>query len=72
MEQRIERCERYGKAVKEGENLLSFIPARGCSNFVYAEVKTGMSPSRQGRVVSLLTWLEAEVWQAYHKVLTLK
>lgn len=61
-----------GTKVKKVVNFLSFIPARGCSNFVYAEVKTGMSPSRQGHVVSLLTWLEAEVWQAYHKVLTLK
>ena len=72
MKQRIEGCERYAKTVKEGENFLSFTSARGCSNFVYAEVKTGMSPRRQGHVVSLLTWLEAEVWQAYHKVLTLK
>lgn len=71
MKQRIERCERYGKAVKEDENLLSFIPARGCSNFVYAEVKTSMSPSRQGHVVPLQPWLEAEVWQASFRVITI-
>lgn len=71
MKQRIEGCERYGKTVKEGENFLSFTSARGCSNFVYAEVKTGMSPSRQGHVVSLQPWLEAEVWQASFRVITI-
>ena len=72
MEQRIERCERYGKAVKEGENFLSFTSAEPCSNFVLREAKTTLSPSRQGHVLPLLPWMGADVWQAYHKVLTLK
>ena len=35
------------------ENFLSFIPNRGCSNFVLREAETTLSPSRQGRVVPL-------------------
>lgn len=43
------------------ENLLSFTLARCSSNFVYAEVKTGMSPSRQGHVVPLRMRLGKEL-----------
>ena len=41
------------------------------SNFVYAEAETGLSLKRQGRVVPLLAWLEADEWQTYHRVLTI-
>ena len=43
------------------ENFLSFTLARCSSNFVYAEVKTGMSLSRQGRVVPLRMRLGKEL-----------
>ena len=45
----------------KGVNFLSFTLARCSSNFVYAEVKTGMSPSRQGRVVPLRMRLGKEL-----------
>lgn len=41
------------KRCGKGENFLSFIPDRGCSNFVYANGLKTLSPGRQGRVVPL-------------------
>ena len=49
MEKNKDIQRRCGK----GENFLSFIPDRGCSNFVYANGRKTLSPSRQGRVVPL-------------------
>ena len=43
------------------ENFLSFIPNRGCSNFVLREAETTLSPSRQGRVVPLRMRLGKEL-----------
>ena len=44
MEQRIERCERYGKAVKEGENFLSFYYRGRGSNFTYGNLQMDLVP----------------------------
>ena len=49
------------KRCGKDENFLSFTLARCSSNFVYAEVKTGMSLSRQGRVVPLRMRLGKEL-----------
>lgn len=42
MKQRFERCKRYGKAVKEGENFLSFYYRKSCTNFTFAKAVAGL------------------------------
>lgn len=49
------------KRCGKDENFLSFIPNRGCCNFVYGKGKTTLSPSRQGRVVPLRMRLGEEL-----------
>ena len=53
MKQKNDIQKRSGRAAKEGENFLSFTSAEPCSNFVYAEVETGLSPSGESCVVPL-------------------
>lgn len=50
---KMEKNKDIQRRCGKGENFLSFIPDRGCSNFVYANGRKTLSPSRQGRVVPL-------------------
>jgi hypothetical protein len=58
---KMEKNRDIQKRCGKGENFMSFTLARCSSNFVYAEVKTGMSPSRQGHVLPLRMRLGKEL-----------
>ena len=57
----MEKGKDTQKRCGKGENFLSFIPNRGCSNFVYANGHKTLSPTRQGRVVPLWKRLAKEI-----------
>ena len=60
--------------VKQSRRAKTFCPstiAEGAVTLHTETCKWTLSPCRQGHVVSLLTWLEAEVWQASFRVITI-